>query len=381
MVTPLPHREPGRRRRAAAAAPIAVVALLTVLLGGCVSSNTNSALHSGTSDPGSIVHGNALTIDLTRRPTRADLGIPATSSFRAYGRSGPMLATTLKLPTGTLTVPATSVMAATDEQGGASDPNHAHEPKFFTISQTFTSVAQAREELTKHAGVLGLSPSEIDEDLPDLGTGATVPQTRVLHGLVHGWLSASVDLTDGDEPGVVKADYQLAIDVYHNPALDRVVHDGVFTADLTRKPTRADLGLLPGYGVGQAQPAWRQRLSIRWTLPTGVLHEPVTSVLTYSGSADTLDSFGTAEPAVTTVLLATGDFAEARVQLERDTPLLGLDPKAVAALFEGPPDGPRVRKTLKGGDTGAYAVDVTADLGRSATAPGTGSIRYTFSWK
>ena len=40
-----------------------------------------------------------------------------------------------------------------------------------------------------------------------------------------------------------------------------------------------------------------------------------------------------------------------------------------------------MRKTLSGADTAHYQVDVTADLGRSASAPGTGSIRYTFSYK
>jgi hypothetical protein len=367
-------RDDHRPRAARLAATIAVTA---VLLGGCVSSN----FHSGTTDPGSIVHDNALTIDFTRRPTRADLGLAADRSFRAYDRTGPMLQATLKFPGGTVRVPATSVLAATDSSGGATDVNYTHQPKYFTVSRTFTGVGEARTALTQDAAVLGLSRTEIEENLPDLGGGTIVPQTRVLHGLVHDWLSVEVDLTDGDEPGVIKADYQIAVDAYHNPALDKVVRDGVFTADLTRKPTRADLGMLDGYGESDARPAWGERLAVAWTLPTGVLAEPVASVLTYSGAGASVDAFGKAEPDRSIVLLATKDFADGAAQLTRDAPLLGLDPATVRDVFAGAPAGTRVSRTVNGADTPHYGVTAKIEVGRSATTPGTATIHYTFHYK
>ena len=101
--------------------------------------------------------------------------------------------------------------------------------------------------------------SEIAKAFADVGTGATVAQSRDLHGLVDGWLAFDVTVNDIDD-GKVQAVYEFTIDQFHNPALDKVVHDGVFTADLRTRPSRAALGFLPHYWMADISPSTSVRV-------------------------------------------------------------------------------------------------------------------------
>ena len=337
-------------------------------------------LRSGNTAPSSIVHDNALTIDFRSPPTRADVGFAADRNFRSYDRSGTALQATLIFPTGQIVVPAFDVTIATDNTGGALDKNFSHQPKEFTISRTFASGADARAGVTRDAAVLGLSQDEIDLALPQTGTGSVVPQQRVLHGLVRDWLSVDVELMDA-ENGQVTAEYSIGIDVYHNAAIDKVVHDGVFTADLTRRPSRADLGMLDGYASATLQPAWQQALSVRLTLPTGVLDEAVSNITTLSATTTGGDPDGRDAPVSTAVQLTSGTAASLQQRLAVDAPLLGLDPVKVAAIFSAPAGGNRIQTTLTGAATPTYEVAARFDVSAAGTNAFSATVTYTFTYR
>jgi hypothetical protein len=347
--------------------------LAVALLGGCVSTSGT------TTQAGSIVHGNKLTIDLRHRPTRAEVGLEAGRNFRAYERSGDQLQATVKLPTGTVTIPAFIVQAATNAAGGAGDTVRTHEPKFFDIERLFPDAATARQSLESDATALGLAEADVQRAFPDLGTGTAVPQSRVLHGLVHDWLSVEVTLTDM-EAGQVQADYAFSIDVFHNPAVDKVVHNGVFAIDLTHRPTRAELGFLPTYWEANVQPAWQQSLRAQLTLPTGRVELPVTSVHSTSGVGSAADPNGVDAPKATNVALAATSVADAHQRLLSDAAKLGLDRAAVEAVFRGP-SGTRAHKTLHGAQTAVYDVLATVDAQLGQPGAFAASLAYTFTYR
>jgi hypothetical protein len=346
------------------------------LLGGCV-----THLRSGSSPGGatatSIVHDNAVTLDFRNRPTRADVGLPADRNSRSYGTTGTPLQVTLILPAGPVVVPAFDVTAATDSSGGALDKNYSHTPKDFLVSSRFANGADVRASLDKNAAVLGLSQADLDLALPSVGTGAVVPQQRVLHGLVKDWLSVDVELMDG-ENGQVVVEYSIGIDVYHNAAVDQVVRGGIFTADLTRRPTRAALGLLDGYSSAFIQPAWQQSLSLHVTLPDGVLTGAVSSISTSSGAEDT---DGRNQPISTSIQLAPSTAAALQQRLGVDGPLLGLDPTQLAAIFSAPTGGDRVQQTLTGTSTSVYAVSAKFDVTPGGANAFSAVVTYNFTYK
>lgn len=354
---------------------VLVALICTTLLGGCV-----THLRTGSSSPGSIVHDGALTLDFRQRPTRADVGFGTDRNVRSYEPTGQSkLQSTLIFPTGQVVVPATDVTIATDTSGGALDHNFDHEPKQFTVSRLFASGDDARASLTADAHTLGLSQDEIDLALPQIGTGAVVPQQRVLHGLVDSWLSVDVELMD-DEGGQVSAQYAIGIDVYHNPAIDKVVQDGVFTADLTHKPTRSDLGMLDGYSTATLQPAWQQTLAVRLTLPDGVIDEPVSNITTLSATTATGDPEGKNAPVSTAVQLTSSDAATLQQRVTKDAAVLGLDAAQVAAIFASPAGGNRVQKTLAGRGTSVYDVAARFDVTAGGTNAFSAAVTYTFTF-
>lgn len=345
----------------------------------------SSRLRDDNTAAGSILHGNKLTLDFRHKPTRTEVGLEPGKAFRAYERNGPMLQATLKFPTGTIEVPCFIVQASTDAAGGAADAQlkdetiSKHQPKYFDVEQLFPDGASARQSLTQNAKVLGLSQAEIDLVLPQLGTGAVVPQSRVLHGLVDDWLSIEITLTDM-EHGQVQADYEISIDVYHNPAIDKVVHDGVFALDLTRTPTRADLGFLDTYSDADIKPAWGKSLRARLTLSGGAIEEPVSSVSSTSAIDIGQDPSGTGPPKQTTVSLKPGTPTDVRRELLADAPALGIDQAAASAIFAAP-TGTRVQKTLRGKSTSVYDVLAKADVSIGQPGAFAASVTYTFSYR
>lgn len=228
--------------------PILALALAIALItGGCDSVSTDSP-----NEP-TIVHDHQISLDFTHRPTRESFGMEPDSNLRAYQRTGKAYDVSVTLPTGTFHTPAFLVEGSTDPAGGAHDQDHTHQPKYFDIQTTYPDGQEALQAVRDRAKVLGIAPRELTRLEDDLGSGATVPQSRVVNGLIRDWLSVSVAFAD-QEGSEVQVTYQIDIDTYHNPALDKVVHDGAMRLDLTTSPTRADLGFLPTYGDAAITP-------------------------------------------------------------------------------------------------------------------------------
>jgi hypothetical protein len=365
----------GRARRWAAA-----VAVLAVAVGGCTVHPEGIRLRSGNNEPGSILHDNKILIDLRHKPTRQDFGFQAGKNSRSYQRGAgkPQIATTVLLPTGPLNTPAFGVNAASDGTGGADD-TVAHNPKDFDIERTFPDAAAAARTLTDNAGVLGLHQADIDQLMPRLGQNrrTRTVQQGVLDGLVRDWLAVEVEL-NSDEDGTVQVDYHFTIDQYHNQAVDKVLHHGVFAIDLVRPPSRAALAFLDTYNDARVEPAPNTTLTVRIALPGGTVRRRVDSVDSTTTAGGVADNQGTGEPRSTIVSLASGSIADARRTLDADAAVLGLQPSALKAVFSG--NTGHVKTTLPGRKTPVCDISVHIDANLGEPGAFAAAIAYTFTY-
>lgn len=304
--------------------------VLATLLGACsVTVNQDSPDNDDTSAASrSLVQDGALTLDLTKRPTREGFGFASDRNFRAYQRpaGGDMLRTTVRLPGGSFDTPAYLVQGASNTAGGASDDDYTHQPKYLDVLASYPSGEKALAAVSSHADLLGLDRARIGLLEGDLGTKATVSQSRVLTGLVDDWLSVEVVLTDQDE-GEVQVQYEFNVDVYHNAATDRILHDGVVDLDLRTRPTREDLGFLPSYRDADvnAEPSRSLMVRLRTAAGTARVRTPTVS----SSSA------GPAGRPTATVIRSTLAPEQLRSDLLAQADALGLPAEEVRSLFRG----------------------------------------------
>ncbi|MFC0544990.1 hypothetical protein [Kutzneria chonburiensis] len=307
----------------------------------------------GTPVAPTLVHDNKATIDLTRKPTRADFAFADGRNDRSYQRQGAdPLATTVVLPSGTLHIPAFVITA----DGGDFTGNTPLPPQHIVVQRKFDRSEQALQSLLGDAPTLGLPTAEMEEQISRLS--GTIG-SGVVDGFVHGWLAAYVEIIGYDD-GAVGVNYTFTIDQFHNDAIDAVVHDGVFPIDLTHRPSRAELAFRDGFPTARVQPAWNTTLAVRLTLPAGVITRPVRSV----------DSTATQ----TVVSLASSSIADAQSALAADAPALGVDPGSV---WDGTG---HVKKTLPGLKNQFYDVSVTVDATLGQPGSFAASLSYTFTY-
>jgi hypothetical protein len=336
---------------------------LVVSLGGC----TVATHEPGPTAP-AVVSGNAITIDLRRQPTRDDLGFRPGSNASSYQRGtrglGPEpIDTTVVLPTGTLRVPAFNVKA--DE--GDLDPNPAipRPPQHIIVQRTFDTAQETTESLLADAPTLGYAQSDVDTLLSRVGpsAGSHLPQRGVINGLVHEWLAAYVEVT-ANESGTLGVNYNFTINVFHNPAVDKVVRDGVYPIDLTHRPSREELAFRDGYAAARVEPAWNETLSVLLTLPDGVLNHPIRTV--YSSKT------------YTDISLASSSVTDARQTLLADAPALGITPTAVDEVFAG--RSGFVKTTLTGRSTPVWSVSVKVEVTLDQPGAFAASLMYRFTY-
>ena len=339
-------------------------------------------LRSGNTMPGSVLRDGAITLDLRRPPTRADLGFTEGRNERAYQQEpgAAPIAVTVELPTGTLALPAFVVSADGNDHtpAGARNPRP---PERIVIERAFATAASARASLAADSALLELDRAERELLLARVAAGQppALPQQGNLTGLVRGWLAASVDVI-GHEDATVQINYTFTVNEYRNPAIDKVVHDGVFAIDLTRRPSRADLAFRDGYSLAEVRPAPRTELTARLALPGGILERAAAAVTSTTTSAGGTDPAGTGEPRQTAVSLpATGTHEAART-LRADAALLGLDPAAVRAVFAGAP-GSHVKTTLPGRSTEVYTASAQVELTLGQPGPFAASLSYRFDYR
>jgi hypothetical protein len=340
------------------------------------------SLRSGNTAPGSVLHGNAITLDLRHPPTRAELGFPEGRNHRSYQQESgqPPIDTTVLLPTGTLRATAFVVSADGNDHTPAGTRN-PRSPERIVVEREFGSAADAADSLTADATLLGLDRAELVALLSRVALGhpPAVPQHGTLDGLVAGWLAISVDVIGHEEPAV-QVNYVFTINEYRNPAVDKVVHGDVLALALTRRPSRADLAFRDTYSLAVVKAPPRGSLTVRLALPGGALQREVGSVISSSTGPGVDDPAGTGEPRQTTLALVPSGAADAERILRADADLLGLDPAAVDAVFAGPP-GSHVRQTLAGQGTPVYRVDAVVEVTLGQAGAFAASIGYRFSYR
>jgi hypothetical protein len=337
---------------------------------------------TGSDDPGSIVHDGAVTLDLRHVPTRDELGVPAGHNDRAYQRAAgaPPLSVQVLLPHGTLRTSAFLVTASGDDYTPAGTA-HERPPERIQVQRVFGSAAEAADSLTADAALLGLDRAGLELLLTrvDQGRPPALPQHGTVTGFVRDWLSVTVDVIGHEDPSV-QVNYVFAIHRYHSPAIDKVVHGGVFGLDLTRRPTREDLAMRDGYSRAELLPEPDSTLVARVRLPGGELSRPVSSATSASTGVGTDDPTGSGPPRYTQLVLEAMGAADAERTLRADAPLLGLDPRAVDVIFAGRA-GSFVQRELVGDSTPVYAVTAKVEVTLGQPGRYAASIRYTFSYR
>ena len=314
------------------------------------------------------MHDDKATIDLRHKPTREEFGFEPGDNDRSYQRgfgafSGvDEIDTTVVLPTGSLRIPAFGITA----DGGDFNSSAPLPPRHIVVLRRFETPDQALRSLLADASILGFSQQDVGSLLSRVASTieTPAPQQGVLDGLVEDWLAAYVEVIGYEDDGAVGVNYTFTIDQFHNPAVDKVVHDGVFGIDLTHRPSREELAFLDGSNIGRVQPAWNETMSVRLRLPDGVVQRPIQSV----------DSTATQ----TVVSLVSSNIQDARTVLAADAPVLGVEPSAADAVFTGEPG--HVKKTLSGRKTAFYDVTVTIDATLGQPGAFAAGVTYKFTY-
>lgn len=311
----------------------------------------SSPAAGGSHAPGTAVHDGRITIDLRRPPSRADLGYPAGQNFVAYQQgfatSGGPIDVTLVLPAGTVRIPAYVVSADGGNPLVDDDPDHLRPPVDLVVNRTFGTLADAQAALAADAAVLGIAAA------PPGGY-----QGGSDYSVVRDWLSVTVTMQAPAADGHVDVQYAFTFGVYHNPVRDRIEHDGVVALDLTRLPSRADVGLLPTYSTADLNPEPGKTLAVRVALAGGVIQRQVATVTSTSDSKDAPDPRGVGMPRRTSFTTTATTMARLKADLLADAAVLGLSPAQIQAGFDGAA-GQNYGATLRGRSTEVYDVDVS----------------------
>lgn len=362
--------------------PAAATVCAALITGGCSVSVTNSndspnasaSPAASASGYPSIVHDHKATLDFTERPTRKSLGMPAGETFMAYQRVGPMFEVTVKLPTGTFTTPAFEFEGATNTGGGAGDEVKTHEPKYFNVAAKYPTGRDAVAAVLARAEPLGIHPEDVKRLEDVVGQNGTVPQSRVVRGVLDDWLSVEVVLTD--QPGTeVQVQYEFNIDVYHNEAVDKILRDGVLHLPLTHRPTREELGFLPTYNSADVQPEPEKTMSVVLDTPEGPVQVPANSVTSGSGDPKSADDDPRGvRPPGTTMIYQTGTNAEIRRTLDRIAPVFGIDPDEIGKAMT-------TQGAVWHASTPVYDVKIVAGGDPERTDDLSASLQYYFTWK
>ena len=210
-------------------------------------------------------------IDFTTRPTRQAMGLPAGQGSVTYpkGNARP-IDTTLRFPTGDVPVTLFEIDISTNSSM-TDDPDPSHEPKYFDLYQHFDNYADLDHLLHKYQDVLGIS----NEDLKTAGPEGTT----IMPGFVHDWLSLEVEVRTSVNGGW-NIIYDVAVDEFHNAAVDKVLHGSKLTLDLRHKPTRADLGFLPTYDQANVWPTPGTAIEVTLITDHGTATIPMNTLMT-----------------------------------------------------------------------------------------------------
>lgn len=346
----------------------ALAATLAVGVSGCtVTFNPDGPGHtSSATTPASIIKDGRITVDFRHPPTRQEFGLPGDKNWRfyeaGYRRTYDL---TVVLPGGDLRLPAHSIDGDTDGAGGANDADYRHLPRFFTIKAQYPSDVAADKALANQSAMLGIDQRP---------TAATI----LLSGSPSNRLSVTVQRLSNLTASLSAGEryYTFAFDEYHNPAIDRVLHDGRLQVDLRHPPSRAELGFQPTYPTADIspQPPSTQPYTVDLQLPGGLAVLRADSINSISGStsgqpaADALPS-RTDLTSIRSVAAAT--------DLMTNAASLGLSAPEVRALFTG---SGRVQRVLRA-RTAVYDLEVRIGADLSDTPDPSATVRYVFTYR
>lgn len=347
-------------------------------------SGSGSGGGSGADARGSAIHDGAMMIDLRSKPTRAELGYPADTNFvvyqSAFDNGGKPIATTVILPTGSLHLSATKINANDGNPlAVGDDPHHLRPPLDIQVTTTYPDVKAARAAVAAQLPTLLVGGGvDVAAAQAAMNGGATFDYRA---GGLRDWLDVGFTIGDPDQStgGTVDVTYDFGIDHWHSPWIDAVVHNGVYTADLTKAPTRAALGMRDTYWNSPIAPYPGTTMSVALKLPTGTLTRRVDGVTAESDIPADPDKSGVNQPSVLTVDLHTGKNETVLAELLADAPLLGVAPSAIQAVYDQSVDKPSGQ--LTGATTPVYSVSIkfsftkTLDYDYSATA------KYIFTFR
>ena len=274
--------------------------------------------------------------------------------------------TTLILPTNTVRIPAYIVSADGGNPLVNDDPEHRRPPVDLVINRTFGKLADARAALAADAEVLGIPVAP-----------SSSYQTGTDYTAVRDWLSVSVTMQAPAADGHVDVQYAFAFGIYHNPARDRIEHDGVVWIDLTRAPSREDLAMLPTYTTTDLNPEPGKTLAVRLTLPGGVIERQVTGITSTSESKTVSDPRGVGVPRRTSFTTTATTMDRLKADLLADAPALGLSPEQIKNGLEGA-QNQNYGATLRGRSTPVYYVDVS--FGGKVGPGNLNSATYNFTY-
>ena len=342
----------------------------------------HTGLRDPNNEPGSILHDNALTIDLRHKPTREDFGFQPGRNTRAYERPAGVdaITTTVELPTGRLRVPAFIVSADAGNML-AEDEINPRPPENIIVQRLFDDPAEVAPSLVADAKILGLKQTDIDLLLPRV-TGSLhsgIPQSGVLNGLVRDWLAIWVEVIGYEDDNDIGVNYNFSIDRFHNPAIDKVVHGGIFGIDLTHRPSRADLAFRDTHNDARVAPAWDETLTVRLRLPDGVIERRVSSVDSSTTAGAVSDPRGVGEPRQTIVTLTSSGVPDAERILRADAKVLGIDPAEVDAFFTQPKG--HHKATLRGRTTAVAEIEVRLDANLGQPGAFAAGVDYVFTYR
>lgn len=313
--------------------------------------------------PGSSVWDDGATIDFQSMPTRTQVGM-GPDGYAAYPRAGAdPVPTTLVLPTGTVRRSFSAIRIGAN-YAFAPDGDERHQPTDFDFSLKVRSLAQARTVLTEDADALGLSDEEVDDIT---GEGTSVEQ-----GYVRGWLSTEVEASaSADADGSMNLFYSVTIGHYHDEAVDRVLHDGRMTVDLTARPTATDLGFREAYdSVSIIPEPHRRQLRVTLRTPRGR-----TTLPTSSFSSARSDGMVTSS-----TLLGSTDLARAPATARSAAGAFGLDVEPALLLVRTARDDLQ-RSEIPCASTAVYTCAVRVETTTDGSLVGYFGYRITLTYR
>ncbi len=201
-------------------------------------------------------------------------------------------------------------MVATNGSGGYGETVLTHEPQQATVQARYPDANAALDAMVELAPILDLTDHDVARLRAARAGEEPMPFDVYFSSRVQDWLSMSLRFTEHEDHRV-RVVLNIYVGMYHDAAIDRVLHDGTVRLDARHRPSREQLGFRDTYGTADIHAEPDERLILALTGPEGRTRVPMDSMMSSSGDPDAhdLDPAGDKPPGSTIVHL-TGTNAE-----------------------------------------------------------------------